>query len=307
MVRAYNLAYTYEPGDLLPEEEAIQATYLDLGVTLLKRIVQVDNSGNDANFLPPLIFTYSGLDLTKAEERDFVSPPELDLAEPNGRVQLADVDGDALPDLLTTSAEGAAMAQRVCLNRGESRASGTSKLEYAPALLALSSSEVDLAQPNVVIHDPKGKGLVDMSSLVSDGFNLRLDTFGNRSRLDFVNEERLGFGLENKDETVLQNPPGFVTYSHPGTRQMDVNFDKKSDFVNLVPSQGVMTVNTFFIQRDGSWAAKQTTLPNSYSVANTFEGPDGQPNPCVHLADMNGDRMLDLVCLDAHTGILTST
>lgn len=43
---------------------------------------------------PPLIFTYSGLDLTKAELRPFASPPELDLAEPNGRVQVADVDGD---------------------------------------------------------------------------------------------------------------------------------------------------------------------------------------------------------------------
>ena len=58
--------------------------------------MQVDRSGSDANFLPPLIFTYAGLDLTKAERRAFVSPPELDLAEPNGRVQLADLDGDAL-------------------------------------------------------------------------------------------------------------------------------------------------------------------------------------------------------------------
>src|SRR6185436_7713439 len=38
-------------------------------------------------------------------------------------------------------------------------------------------------------------------------------------------------------------------------------------------------------------------LPASYPLANTFQGPNGQPNPCVHLADMNGDRMLDLVCL----------
>src|SRR6266540_1497117 len=77
LVRAYNLAYAYAQGDLTPDQVALQSTYLDLGVTLLRRFVQVDRSGSDANFLPPLIFTYSGLDLTKAEQRSFALPPEL--------------------------------------------------------------------------------------------------------------------------------------------------------------------------------------------------------------------------------------
>src|SRR5262249_14418224 len=124
LVRAYNLAYDYQPGDLTADQAALQSTYLDLGVTLLKRVVQVDRSGSGANYLPPLIFTYAGLDLTKAEQRQLVSPPDLDLAEPNGRVQLADLDGDGLPDLFSTPLEGAGMVQRVCLNRGEVKADG---------------------------------------------------------------------------------------------------------------------------------------------------------------------------------------
>ena len=297
LVRAYNFAYDYQPGDLTPAEAALQSTYLDLGVTLLKRVVQVDRSGNDANYLPPLVFTYSGLDLTKAEQRSFASPPELDLAEPNGRVQLADLDGDGLPDLFATTAEGATTAQRVALNRGESRLSGQPKLTFAPAKLVISSSPVDLAAANAVVHDPKGKGLVDVSSLVDDGGNKRLDTFGNRARLDVVDENRLGFSQDNLESTVIANPPAFVTYSQAGTRQMDVNFDKRGDFVNLEPSFGAMTVNTFYIDRTGNWVSGQSALPPSYPLANTFQDTSGNPNPCVHLADMNGDRMLDLICL----------
>jgi len=249
LVRAYNLAYAYAQGDLTPDQVALQSTYLDLGVTLLRRFVQVDRSGSDANFLPPLIFTYSGLDLTKAEQRSFALPPELDLAEPNGRVQLADLDGDALPDLLATSVEGAGKVQRVCLNRGESRTSGVPKLLFAPSKQVLGSSPVDLAEPNTVVHDPKGKGLIDLSALTDDGPNKRLETFGNRSRLDLVDENRLGFSLENLEATILENPPSWVTYSQAGTRQMDVNFDKRGDFVNLEPTFGAMKVNTLYIGR----------------------------------------------------------
>lgn len=297
LVRAYNFAYSYQPGDLTPEHAAVQSGYLDLGVSLLKRIVQVDRTGSDANYLPPLIFVYSGLDLTKTEERAFARVPELDLAEPNGRVQLADLDGDALPDLFSTSAEGAASAQKVSLNRGETRAGGVPMIQFAPAKQVLGSSPVDLADPNTVIHDPKGKGLVDMSVLADDGPNKRLETFGNRARLDFANEDRLGFTDENGETATLNNPPSFVSYSQARTRQADINFDKRGDFVNLEPSFGSMKVNTFYLARGGRWVIGEALLPPSYPIANTFDGPDGLPNPRVHLADMNGDRLLDLVCI----------
>jgi RHS repeat-associated protein len=297
LVRAYNLGYSYDSGDLPPDLAALQSSYLDLGVTLLKRVVQVDRSGSDANFLPPLIFAYSGLDLTKAELRALASSPDLDLADPSGRVQLADLDGDALPDLFSTTAAGAAIVQQVCLNRGESRAAGVPKVTFAPAKQVLASSPVDLAQTNAVIHDPKGKGLVDLSCLLEDGPNKRLEIFGNRARLDVVSEDRLGFSRDNLETNIMPNPPAFVSYSQAGTRQEDINFDKKGDFVNLEPGFGAMKVNTYYLDRAGEWVSGESMLPSSYPLANTFAGPDGQPNPCVHLADMNGDRMLDLVCL----------
>jgi hypothetical protein len=165
---------------------------------LLKRVVQVDNSDNDANYLPPLIFTHSGLDLTKAEQRAFSAPPELGLAEPNGRVLLADLDGDALPDLFATNAEGASKVQRVALNRGESRLSGQPQLAFAPARLVLGSSPVDLAEPNTVVHDPKGKGLVDMSCLKPQNPKTRQRFMGLVSPFEF-SSLRISFGFRDSD------------------------------------------------------------------------------------------------------------
>ena len=57
-----------------------------------------------------------------------------------------------------------------------------------------------------------------------------------------------------------------------------------------------MKVNTFYLGRNG-WTTGESLLPPSYPIENTFQRPDGQANPHVQLADMNGDRMLDLVCI----------
>lgn len=297
LVRRYVLAYDYADGDLSAEEQAAHNRALDLGVSLLKRVVQFDRSGGESNFLPPLRFTYSGLDLQSADLRSLVALPELNLADPHGRVQLADLDGDGLPDLFATLQTGAGAAQSVALNLGETLAGGGEQLEFGPTKQVLGTSPVDLAQPDAVVHDPKGKGLVDLSTLVADGANKRLETFLNRAQLEGVDPDRLGFSPQDLDSTPFIAPPSYVTYSEARTRQLDANFDKRGDFVNLEPGFGGMRVNTFYRARSGAWLEGLSILPPSYPLANTFDGPDGAPNPCVQLADMNGDRLLDLVCL----------
>jgi RHS repeat-associated protein len=297
LVRAYGFAYEHGEGDLNQEQAASAAQVLDLGVSLLKRVTQYDRSGSDANYFPPLIFTYSGLNPIRAEQRSLTAIPELDLSDPAGRVQLADLDGDGLPDLYATLQSGAGVSQQAALNRGETRGDDPPRLEFAPAQQVLGTSPVDLAEPDTVVHDPKGKGLVDLSCLVADGANKRLETFANRAHLDGVDPNRLGFNPEEVEQTPLIAPPSYVTYSEARTRQVDANFDKRGDFVNLEPGFGGMKVNTFYRARSGAWLEGQSTLPPSYPLANTFDTPDGKPNPCVQLADMNGDRLLDLVCL----------
>ena len=112
------------------------------------------------------------------------------------------------------------------------------------------------------------------------GRNKRLDTFGNRARLDLVDEDRLGFSQETPGSTVLQNPPAFVTYSQAGTRQMDVNFDKRGDFVNLEPGFGAMKVNTFFIERGGAWTAQENHASSQLSAGQHLPAaPTANPIP----------------------------
>ena len=243
-------------------------------------MVQVDRSGNDANYLPPLVFTYSGLDLTKAEQRSFSAPPELDLAEPNGRVQLADLDGDAFPDLFATTAEGATTVQRVALNRGESRLSGQPKLTFAPAKLVRRVLAGGFGRCRTRWFTiPRAKVWWTCHrwwmTAATSGWTPLVTGRGWMWSMRIAS----GFSQENLEATVLANPPAFVTYSQAATRQMDVNFDKRGDFVNLEPGFGAMTVNTFYMDRTGNWVAGQSTLPPSYPLANTFQDPNGNPNP----------------------------
>src|SRR5262249_48716094 len=150
--------------------------------------------------------------------------------------------------------------QRVCLNRGETVTGGVPKLMFAPSRLAQASSPLNLTLPNTVMHDPKSKKLINLSCLMQDKPNKRLDTFNNRSRLDFIIEDRLSYSQTDVLTTVLQNPPAFVTFSDAATRQMDVNFDKRGDFVNLERDFEAMKVNTFFLARGGIWTTHETML-----------------------------------------------
>lgn len=297
LVRAYEFRYAYEAGDLNPEEAAAQASALDLGVSLLKRVVQLDNSGNLGNYLPPLVFIYSGLNLAQAEIRQLASSPGLDLAEPNGRVQLADVDGDGRPDLFSTVVEGAALTQKVCLNRGEQTTGGVAQLVFEPLKVALTASGVDLGLPETALDDQDGNALIDVARLVEAGGNKHLETFRNRARLDFATGTHLGFGLDNLSTSILQNPPAYVSYIQPGTRQVDINFDKHSDFITLAQVGGQMKARYYYEKHHSQWEEGESVLPASFPSGRTF-ALAGKPNPALHLADMNGDRMLDLVLIN---------
>ncbi|HAB18264.1 MAG TPA: hypothetical protein DCE44_17700 [Verrucomicrobiales bacterium] len=128
LVRAYDLEYAYRAGDGMDAPDGA----IDLGVSTLKRIVQRDRSGNANNFLPPLVFAYSSMRLTEARLRE-IDPPELELAEPGGNVQIADVNGDSLPDIIKTG-EGLTAEQIVCWNRGEfpSSRGAAKELQFSP-------------------------------------------------------------------------------------------------------------------------------------------------------------------------------
>ena len=295
LVRGYLFEYEYEDGDLTMDLLAEQANYLDLEVSLLKRVVQIDNSGNEENYLPPLLFFYSGLDLTQASPRKFAAAPELDLAQSDGRVQLVDLDGDGLPDLYST--DKTENLQKACLNQGETMLNGEKMLSFSTIQNAGDRGQLDLGGTETIVYDPKGKGLVDFSNLEVNDKGTLFYTYENKSRLDLVSTNRLGFNENPSSPDPINGVPDYVSYNLPRTRMMDVNFDKKGDFICLEPHGNDMRARSYhkIPRSDSEWEETITFLPNSYPITGTFAKGENESNPNVHLSDMNGDRMMDLI------------
>ena len=292
LVRACNLEYAYHPEDGI----TVPAGSLDLGVSTLKRVVQLDRTGNTNNYLPPLLFEYSTMDLSAAQLQS-ITLPGLDIGEAGGNVQIADVDGDGLPDIIKT-VDSVAGEQVVCLNQGEFSASpgDPKQLRFAPAqVVVASSSNFRLSDPNSTLTDIDGHGLTDFVRIdPGDVTGKQIYVFHNNSRLD--GRGSLGFSTTPQ---ILFSAPADISFNSPAVRQMDVNFDKQSDFVSIHPD---LVSSFFYYYRDrdsGAWNQLGPVFfnPDMTGYDLTFDS-NGQSNPHVHLADMNGDRLLDLVYLD---------
>jgi RHS repeat-associated protein len=301
LVRAYDLEYNYHPEDGI----SIASGSLNLGVSMLKRLVERDRSGNTNNYLPPLLFEYSQMNLTNCQLHD-IPPPDLDIGEADGNVQIVDVDGDSLPDIIKT-ADTIAGEQIVCYNKGEfSPAQGQPRqLKFSPATVVVaSSSNFRLSDPNSTTLDVDGDGLSDFIRIdPGDISGKQMYIFHNGSRLD--GRGAAGFATIPQ---IVTGAPQDISFNNPAMRQMDVNFDKQSDFVRIQPD---IVSSFYYYYRDRS-TENWTQLgpipfnPDMSGYAITFDSADA-PNPHVQLADMNGDRLLDLVYLETSgTGIGTA-
>jgi RHS repeat-associated protein len=292
LVRAYDLEYAYRPEDGI----VTPSGSLDLGVSTLKRFVQRDRSGNTNNYLPPLLFEYSQMD-PSAAQLNSIAPPELNVGESGGNVQIADVNGDSLPDIVKT-ADTISGEQIVCLNQGEFSAKpGTPKtLHFSSATVMVpSSSNFRLGDANSTLMDIDGDGLTDFVRIdPGDVTGKQMHFYRNNSRLD--GRGTLGFSTTPQ---ILFSAPPDIAFNDPSVRQMDVNFDKQSDFV-LLQADFISSFFYYFRERDsGAWKQLGPVFfnPDMSGYGITFD-TGGESNPHVHLADMNGDRLLDLVYLD---------
>ncbi len=305
-VREYHLAYKLESEDLLfPEPEGA----IEFNFSYLSKITQYDSTG--LNTLPPLRLEYTKLftrDADRYPTGNFPGPEDIDLNQNgiqdigtvvsveqaphiipfhNGNADFMDVNGDGLPDIYTTNLG----THYYYLNQSDNTFGARQEMQGAPLQ--------DLSDDNITIADLDGDGLSDM--LVNPG----------AGRWHFYRNQ----GNGSYAAPVINNsaPPFALTGSD--TKFLDLNYDKKIDIVRTNPNgnwsyclsqEGMDTDHAPFgnfpgpedvdKNRDGTidvtpWQCIGSTNPAGLPDSITFQ------NPKVRLADMNGDRLQDMVTL----------
>lgn len=295
LVRSYQLEYVYRAEDFV----TIPPGSLDLGISLLKRVVQLDRSGTGNNYMPPLIFEYSYLNLENAVLNHLDVPPSIEIGDPSGNVQIADIDGDSLPDIFETEDYW----QQAILNYGSVKNGSTGQIDlmFSDTVILNPSSSILLSQTSANLMDYDGDGLTDYVLIGGSGAERRLDVYGNLSRLDRV--DTVPPGVSSVRTKRLSNAPAAIAFNDNSMRQMDVNFDKISDFIaNDAVSLG--RFQYYYTDATGTWFSLTKSFTADQSVFKTGLqfAISGESNAHVQLADMNGDRLLDLVYLDYYPG-----
>lgn len=226
------------------------------GLSLLSSVTAVGRDGTTA--LPPVRFWYSRLDglATPVAMRDL---PESLPGPGTGDDELVDVDGDGCPDLLH-AANG---EHWFALNLGGRTFGPRMDMPWSPSV-ALSARGVEMG-------DFDGDGLADLVA-----------------RLGLTTPEWLVFPNRGAGEweppLVMSRNPTFGP-EDPNARVMDVDHDKLADLVRTTADGFELWRNT----GDGTWEGPWFVPfpPGGQSL--------GFEDPHVKLADMNGDRLLDLV------------
>lgn len=259
-VRAYEFIYR--------DEQATAATSSNNGLSLLTRIsvIGFDDDGRAMRELPPLDFSYSAFEPASRRFRRLEGPalPTGSLSNPD--LELVDLFGNGLPDLLELSASGA----RCWRNMGRCRFDWPKPLREVPAGLAL-------ADRGVQIIDADGDGRADL--MVSN------DRFVGDYPLDF---------------TGRFNPSSFRRYAvaptfdleDPQVRLLDLTGDGITDVLRTGDS-----FECFFSDKEKGFAAKATRqIPRGRSP----DFPDVSfADPRVKLADLSGDGLQDIVLVHA--------
>jgi YD repeat-containing protein len=231
----------------------------------LSRLSRVELVGWDGTASPPLTLGYADEDMSSAAVHAISNPPGVGFQSQS--VELTDLDGNALPDLIEMDPDRFAGAYRVFYNRGG---------DFAPAEMLRNTPSVWLGRAGAGSYltqwlDADGDGRADIvaAALADGGPDTNLRYFANRNGV-------LGGSKPLGGASATLSP------FQSGTRISDLDLDHKPDLIRT-GDDGTIRV---------AWGAmgwsRDTVVGSLPDASFTFS------NAAVKLVDLNGDRLDDL-------------
>lgn len=283
LVRRYTLSYAPDANDPV---EAVPAGDVGQLFSLLRKVTQFDNrTTTNAAYLPPLRFGYTRMDGTLTTGGRLVNTPPFSLG--NTSLALADINCDGLPDLLYTDPLNG--QHTVYYNLGNGAFAPGTNFTAFPANVRLGSDTVQLS-------DLDGDGRIDLVEKFG-GANDRFVFHPNLTKPYGNDDSRPAWGAE----VSFQAPFPPFDFSDPAVRSLDLDNDKCMDFMRTT-AFGF----EYYLNRTNRWEVRglflfgepemgDLTAADNVQFSKAAGGGAETANDQVKLADMNGDRLLDLV------------
>lgn len=231
------------------------------GVSLLKKVQMAGHNQDQNESWPPLQFDYSSF---RPDERDFDkikgdSLPAQNLSNPN--YTLVDLFGNGLPDILDLG-----QTPRYWKNLGKGKFDEPRLLNTIPHGLLLSD-------PGVTLFDTNGDGRPDL----------------------FIEKENLSGFFElnhqasfSEDSFFRHNQGLSFTFDDPEVKLVDLDGNGVTDAI-----RSGFRLQHFFYDPKKGWYKTQTQTRQSIETFPNVSFSD----PRVHLADMTGDGLKDIVLI----------
>ena len=242
-------------------------------LSLLTRVTQFGNDG--ITTLPSLVLDYNRWDapdnVVAATIRSRGAPTQGFASD---SVELIDMNGDGLPDLLDTTAS----RHRVFLNQG---VQVDGRLQFGPSVPVGNAPDIDISSTQTHLADATADGLSDLVVKVTP---TRFFCFDNSSDNSWLTPS-----------APLTSTDSFPIWPFDGeggqsSRSIDCDYSRSND-VLFTSASGYR----LWMLLPGGQYSRELRLPPLLCDGKVFDFS----TPGTRIADINGDRLQDLVWLQA--------